>query len=64
MLDPLVPVARSREWQRRLLDLHSPVEYIEYPAVAHNAWDSAYAKGEIFEWFGTTAAIPTPTMYG
>ncbi len=59
-LDPLVPAEVSRQWQRRLLGLDSPVEYIEYPAVAHNAWDSAYAKGEIFEWFSRYRRNPNP----
>jgi hypothetical protein len=49
--DPIVPVASSRAWQRRLLDLGAPVEYIEYPAVRHNVWDLAYKNGAIFEWF-------------
>jgi dienelactone hydrolase len=50
--DPAVPVEVSRQWQRRLLNLASPVEYIEYPGVRHNAWDLAYRNGAIFEWLG------------
>ncbi|MBZ5576788.1 MAG: dienelactone hydrolase family protein [Acidobacteriia bacterium] len=50
-LDPLVPAESSRQWQRRLLDAGVPTEYIEYPAVRHNAWDSAYRGGAVFEWF-------------
>ena len=50
-LDPDVKVESSRTWQRRLLGLHSPVEYIEFPGVRHNAWDFAYRNGAIFEWF-------------
>jgi dienelactone hydrolase len=50
--DPAVPAEVSRQWQRRLLTLGSPVEYIEYPGVRHNAWDMAYRNGAIFEWFG------------
>jgi acetyl esterase/lipase len=50
--DPAVPAEISRQWQRRLLTLGSPVEYIEYPGVRHNAWDLAYRNGAIFEWFG------------
>ena len=50
-LDPVVPVASSRAWQRRLLDLSSPVEYMEYAGVRHNAWDMAYRDGSVFEWF-------------
>jgi predicted esterase len=51
-LDPSVPVEVSRQWQRRLLTLGSPVEYIEFPAVRHNAWDFAYRNGALFEWLG------------
>jgi hypothetical protein len=50
-LDPLVSVESSRQWQRRLLTLDSPVEYIEFPGIRHNAWDFAYKNGNIFEWF-------------
>ena len=50
-LDPDVKVESSRLWQRRLLGLNSPVEYIEFPGVRHNAWDFAYRNGAIFEWF-------------
>ena len=51
-LDPAVGVESSRQWQRRLLSLESPVEYIEFPGVRHNAWDFAYKDGAIFDWFG------------
>ena len=50
-LDPSVRVESSRQWQRRLLTLDSPVEYIEFPGIRHNAWDFAYKNGNIFEWF-------------
>ncbi|MEO8370550.1 MAG: prolyl oligopeptidase family serine peptidase [Candidatus Solibacter sp.] len=59
-LDTIVPAETSRQWQRRLLGLDSPVEYIEYPTVAHNAWDSAYSKGELFEWFSRHRRNPNP----
>ncbi len=49
--DPAVPVAVSRGWQKRLLDLESKVEYVEYPGVKHNSWDNAYKDGAIFDWF-------------
>src|SRR5215469_9979134 len=49
--DPVTPVSVSRQWQRRLLDLGDPAEYLEYPAVRHNVWDYAYRNGAIFEWF-------------
>ena len=50
--DPLVPVASSRQWQKRLLDLGVPVDYVEYPGVRHNAWDFAYRGGALLQWFG------------
>jgi poly(3-hydroxybutyrate) depolymerase len=49
--DPAVPVASSRQWQRRFLDLGVPVDYVEFPGVRHNAWDFAYARRSLFEWF-------------
>jgi poly(3-hydroxybutyrate) depolymerase len=49
--DPIVPVANSRAWQRRLVDAGAPAEYLEYPGVRHNAWDLAYRGGGVFEWF-------------
>jgi pimeloyl-ACP methyl ester carboxylesterase len=50
-LDPVVPVSVSRGWQRRLLDLEVKADYVEYPNVRHNAWDTAYKDGAIFDWF-------------
>jgi len=35
--DPIVPVATSRLWQRRLVDAGVNAEYIEYPGLRHNA---------------------------
>ena len=58
--DPAVPVDASRQWQRRLLSLDSPVEYIEFPGVRHNAWDFAYKDGAIFEWFSKFRRNPNP----
>ena len=50
--DPIVPVQSARDWHRRLLELHDPVEYLEYPALRHNAWDVAYKDGAGFAWLG------------
>ncbi len=50
-LDPLVPAASARAWQRRLLDAGAPAEYLEYPGLAHNGWDPAYRNRAIFDWF-------------
>jgi hypothetical protein len=59
-LDPAVPAASSREWQRRLLDAGAPAEYIEYPGVLHNAWTSAYRDLGIFTWFAQFRRNPSP----
>ena len=50
-LDPAVPAESTRAWHRRLLNAGAPVEYIEYPGVRHNVWDTAYRNGAIFGWF-------------
>ena len=52
-LDPVVPVTASRKWQHDLLELGCPVEYTEFPAVRHNAWDSAYRNGSVFDLFAS-----------
>ncbi|MEO7649432.1 MAG: phospholipase [Bryobacteraceae bacterium] len=49
--DPLVPVAVSRDWHKILLAQGARVEYTEYRGIKHNAWDSAYRGGAIFDWF-------------
>jgi fermentation-respiration switch protein FrsA (DUF1100 family) len=49
--DPLVPVAETRGWQRRLVDAGAPAEYLEFPGVRHNVWVLAYREGAIFDWF-------------
>ena len=51
-LDPAVPAADSRAWQRRFLENGVTADYIEFPAVRHNAWDMAYRDASIFGWFG------------
>jgi pimeloyl-ACP methyl ester carboxylesterase len=58
--DPAIPVEVSRKWQRRLLDLDTNVEYIEYPGVRHNSWDYAYKDGAIFDWFAKYKRNPFP----
>jgi enterochelin esterase-like enzyme len=51
--DPAVPVVSSRQWQKRFLDLGVPVDYVEYPGVRHNAWDFAYRRPGLFDWFAS-----------
>jgi len=59
-LDPAVPAASSRAWQRRLLDAGAPAEYIEYPGVLHNAWTYAYRAPGVFDWFAQYRRNPAP----
>jgi fermentation-respiration switch protein FrsA (DUF1100 family) len=49
--DPIVPVAQTRAWQRRLVDDGAPAEYLEFPGVRHNVWVLAYREGAVFDWF-------------
>ena len=59
-MDTVVPVASSRGWQRRLLDLSVTAGYTEYPSVRHNVWDLAYYRGGVLEWFGGLRRNGTP----
>lgn len=58
--DPVVPVAQSREWRRRLTEAGVKVEYVEYPGVRHNSWDQAYKDGAIFDWFARFERVRYP----
>ena len=58
--DPVVPVAVSRQWHKRLSSAGGPVEYIEYPGVRHNSWDTAYKDARIFPWFEKHRRNPYP----
>jgi poly(3-hydroxybutyrate) depolymerase len=49
--DPTVNPEGTRAWRKRLEDLGTKVEYVEYPGVAHNSWEKAYAGEAIFKWF-------------
>ena len=50
--DPVVNPEGTRQWRKRLEDLGTKVEYVEYPGVQHNSWEKAYADEAIFKWFG------------
>ena len=50
--DPIVSAQSSRRLQKRFLDLGAPAEYVEYPALRHNAWDRAYRNAAIFDVLG------------
>ncbi len=58
--DPLVPVASTRAWQRRLVDAGAPAEYLEFPGVRHNVWVLAYREGAVFDWFAQFRRKRTP----
>lgn len=58
--DQAVPVAVSRDWTKKLKDLGSQVEYIEYPGVNHNSWENAYKDEFIFDWFSKFKRNPYP----
>jgi poly(3-hydroxybutyrate) depolymerase len=49
--DPVVKPEGTREWVRKLKELGTAVESIEYPGVKHNSWEDAYKDGAIFKWF-------------
>jgi predicted esterase len=59
-MDPVVGVDASRRWQKLLLNLDTETEYVEYPAVRHNAWDIAYRNAAIFAWFAQFRRNPRP----
>ena len=48
--DPVVPVTESRDVVAALRAAGSPVKYTEYPDVAHDAWNRAYAEPELADW--------------
>jgi predicted peptidase len=48
--DPVVPVARAREWVKRLREAGATPKYTEYPGVGHNVWDLAFALPDLVAW--------------
>ena len=48
--DKAVDVSESRQMVKRLKELGSKVEYIEYPGVGHNSWNNAFADPEFLTW--------------
>jgi pimeloyl-ACP methyl ester carboxylesterase len=59
--DPVVNVSVSRDFVFRLKYIGAPVEYTEYPGVAHNSWENAYRDGQIFAWFAKHKRNRYPT---
>ena len=60
-IDPVVPVAGTREWHKRLMAAGVDAEYVEYPGVRHNSWDYAYKNAAIFTWFRQYTLQRAPT---
>jgi pimeloyl-ACP methyl ester carboxylesterase len=50
-LDPLVLPDSVRKLRDTFQEAGVRVEYTEYPAVKHNAWEYAYRDASIFNWF-------------
>ena len=48
--DQNVSVEESRKMFAALKAEGADVQYTEFPGVAHNAWDPAFARAELFEW--------------
>jgi predicted peptidase len=48
--DAAVPVQRSRDMIEALKKAGGAPKYTEYPGVAHNSWDAAYADKEMWKW--------------
>lgn len=48
--DPEVPVIQSRRIVAAIQQNGGRVRYTEYPGVGHNAWDLAYADGNMIRW--------------
>ena len=48
--DPAVPVQQSRDLVEALKKAGGEPKYTEYPGVAHNSWDKAYATDELYDW--------------
>jgi len=48
--DQNVSVEESRKMFAALKAIGADVQYTELPGVAHNAWEPAYARADVFEW--------------
>ncbi len=48
--DPVVNVKLSREMVARLQQLKGKVKYTEYPGVAHDSWNNAFAEPGYLAW--------------
>jgi predicted peptidase len=48
--DQNISVEESRKMFAALKAIGANAQYTELPGVAHNAWDPAYSRAELFEW--------------
>ncbi len=48
--DPIVPVARAREWVRALREAGGAPKYTEYPGVGHEVWERAFSEPDVATW--------------
>jgi len=48
--DDLIDVAESRHMAKAMQAVGAEVHYTEYPGVAHNSWDKAYAEAKLLPW--------------
>lgn len=58
--DPIIPVSESRRMVDALQRAGAEVRYTEYPGVAHDAWDPAYAEPELMPWMLTRCRLEQP----
>ena len=48
--DEVVDVKYSHDMVARLTKIKNEVRYTEYPGIAHNSWDSAFAEPDFLTW--------------
>ncbi|HVP12051.1 MAG TPA: prolyl oligopeptidase family serine peptidase, partial [Phycisphaerae bacterium] len=61
-IDANVPVARSRELIDELKKLGAKPHYTEFPDVAHESWNKAYATSELWRWLLKQRRQPPPRV--
>lgn len=49
-LDPLAPVARSRDMIAAIKKAGGEPKYTEYPGVGHDTWTPTYRNSEVMDW--------------
>jgi predicted peptidase len=48
--DPVVPVARMREWVKQLREAGGTPKFTEYPSIGHNVWDVSFTEPDLVAW--------------